>query len=118
LAKPTFQKRDFSFEVLRCIKQVQADQAKFVHNVAVTLSQGRRSMPDPGMAATHVLHVDGMACSGCVERVENAIRATPGVVSVAVDLETKQAKVTFAGAPNLEAVANAVRQAGYEPVKG
>jgi Cu+-exporting ATPase len=75
-------------------------------------------MPDPGTAVTRALRVDGMACSGCVERVENAIRGTPGVVSVSVDLETKQAKVTFAGPPDLEAVANAVRQAGYEPVAG
>lgn len=75
-------------------------------------------MPDPGSALTRVLHVDGMACSGCVERVENAIRGTPGVASVSVDLETKQAKVTFSGTPDVEAVATAIRAAGYETVAG
>ena len=71
-------------------------------------------MPDP--AAPFELHIEGMACSGCVERVENAIKTIPGIASVSVDLETKRARITFAGARNIEGIAAAVRQAGYEPV--
>ncbi|WP_026607366.1 heavy-metal-associated domain-containing protein [Methylocapsa acidiphila] len=60
------------------------------------------------------LHVNGMACSSCAERVEKAILATPGVASAAVDLAAKRAAVTFAGAPKTEAVIAAIAAAGYE----
>lgn len=60
------------------------------------------------------LHVDGMACSSCAERVENAIRATPGVASASVDLEAKRASVTFSGSPDAAAVIAAIGRAGYE----
>ena len=61
------------------------------------------------------LQIEGMACSGCVERVENAVKAIPGVASVSVDLQTKRAKVTLSGAPDLDAITAAIRKAGYEP---
>lgn len=61
------------------------------------------------------LHIEGMACSGCVERVEKAVKSVPGVASVSVDLPTKRAKVTLSGAPDLGAVTAAIREAGYEP---
>lgn len=61
------------------------------------------------------LHVEGMACSSCAERVENAILATPGVASASVDLEGKRAIVTFSGLPQIEAVIAAIGAAGYEP---
>jgi Cu+-exporting ATPase len=73
-------------------------------------------VPDPTKGASIGLKIEGMACSGCAERVEEAIRATPGVVSASVNLETKSAEVTFSGSPDIKAVAEAVRQAGYEPV--
>jgi copper chaperone CopZ len=60
------------------------------------------------------LHVEGMGCSSCVEKVEKAIRATPGVASAWVDLEAKRATVTFSGAPRTEAVIAAISTAGYE----
>jgi copper chaperone CopZ len=64
--------------------------------------------------ATVKFHVDGMACSSCAERVDNAIRATPGVATATVDLEAKRATVTFSGAPHIEAVIAAIGAAGYE----
>lgn len=60
------------------------------------------------------LHVKGMACSSCAGRVDAAIRKTPGVISVSVDLEAKRAIVTFAGKPDPNAVITAVVEAGYE----
>jgi len=60
------------------------------------------------------LRVEGMACSSCAERVENAILATPGVASASVDLEAKRAAVTFSGSPDIEAVIAAIGNAGYE----
>jgi copper chaperone CopZ len=50
-------------------------------------------------AATHVgIHIDGMSCASCVNRIEKAIRGVPGVASAAVNLATERADVGFAGA--------------------
>ncbi|HUI20639.1 MAG TPA: heavy metal-associated domain-containing protein [Methylocella sp.] len=59
-------------------------------------------------------HVEGMACSSCAERVERAIRATPGVAAAAVSLDAKRAEVVFSGPANVEAVIAAIGNAGYE----
>ncbi len=61
------------------------------------------------------LAIEGMSCASCVSRIEKAIRAVPGVDHVAVNLATERAAVHFSGAPNGEAVAAAVRKAGYTP---
>lgn len=62
--------------------------------------------------------IEGMSCASCVGRVERAIAAVAGVESVAVNLATERAHVTFRdgeGAPKL--VGDAIRSAGYEPAE-
>jgi len=68
----------------------------------------------PKKAAPVSIRVEGMACEACVERVEKAIRATPGVVSASVNLATKRAEVIFSGTPDVAAVIAAIGAAGYE----
>ncbi len=46
--------------------------------------------------ATLDMGVEGMSCASCVGRVERAIAAVPGVETVAVNLATERARVTFA----------------------
>ena len=58
--------------------------------------------------------VDGMTCASCVRRVEKAIAAVPGVTGVSVNLATERAHVTTAGHVAHDAIATAVRAAGYE----
>ena len=60
------------------------------------------------------LPIAGMTCTSCVLRVEKALRALPGVESVAVNLATEEATVRATGAVAADAVAAAVRQAGYD----
>ena len=60
------------------------------------------------------IRVEGMAGESCMERVEKAIRATPGVVSASVNLATKRAEVVFSGVPDIAAVIAAIGVAGYE----
>ena len=57
--------------------------------------------------------ISDMTCASCVRRVEKAIEKVPGVAGAAVNLATEKADVTFAGAPDAAAVAEAVRKAGY-----
>ncbi|WP_306393760.1 heavy metal translocating P-type ATPase [Telluria beijingensis] len=59
-----------------------------------------------------VLQIEGMSCASCVGRVEKALRAVPGVRDASVNLATEKASVRGAAAP--DALAAAVRSAGYE----
>jgi copper chaperone CopZ len=68
----------------------------------------------PKKSAAFSIRVEGMASDSCVERVEKAIRATPGVVSASVNLAKKRAEVTFSGIPDIAAVIAAIGVAGYE----
>jgi Heavy-metal-associated domain len=43
---------------------------------------------DPKKPTAFSIRIEGIATDSCVERVEKAIRATPGVVSASVNLAT------------------------------
>ena len=61
-----------------------------------------------------VIRVGGMMCATCVQTIEAALRALPGVVSANVNLGNEQAYVTYN--PSLSAVADmkrAIGDAGY-----
>jgi Cu+-exporting ATPase len=60
------------------------------------------------------LQIDGMTCASCVMRVEKALKAVPGVVQASVNLATEEATVSVSPAASAEALAAAVRRAGYE----
>ena len=62
--------------------------------------------------STQTYTVNGMTCASCVRHVEKALRATPGVTSVVVNLATSMA--TVEGAAPFEALAVQVADAGYQ----
>lgn len=75
--------------------------------------------PEPSGAATApeelILSVGGMHCASCVGRVEQAARNATGVTGAKVNLASGRAFVTLADpAGNAEAVAQAIRDAGFE----
>jgi len=61
--------------------------------------------------STETYTVTGMTCASCVRHVEKALKATPGVTAVVVNLATNQA--TVEGAASFEALAEQVVEAGY-----
>ena len=63
------------------------------------------------MEAT-VLHVEGMMCNHCKQRVEQALKAVPGVTDAVADVEKKTATVT--GDADRAALVAAVENAGYK----
>jgi Cu+-exporting ATPase len=71
--------------------------------------------PTTGSAATE-LFVSGMTCNNCARHVTEAIQNVPGVRSATVLLAAGRAAVRWnSGAPpNVPAVVEAVRKAGYE----
>ncbi len=66
--------------------------------------------PRSGMAQT-TLSVEGMACGGCEETVEDAVGALDGVETVAADNTTDTVEIE--GDVDTDAVADAIEDAGY-----
>lgn len=61
---------------------------------------------------TTLLTIDGMTCSNCVRRVENALNTLDGVWAV-VDLSTKTATVRLKDPVSDATLRRVVREAGY-----
>jgi len=72
------------------------------------------SMSDVQIRPNHQIEIEGMTCASCVGRVEKAIANVPGVAKASVNFATERADIAFSGAPDVPAVINAIRNAGYE----
>ncbi len=60
------------------------------------------------------LTITGMTCAACVRRIENAVRAVPGVSEATVNLVTQRASVRFDPATTQERMlTSAIEKAGY-----
>ncbi|QZA77278.1 cadmium-translocating P-type ATPase [Deefgea tanakiae] len=59
------------------------------------------------------LDIDGMSCASCVAHIEEALLATPGVISAAVNLAMETAQVKFKAGLDEVRVLEAVAKAGY-----
>ena len=61
------------------------------------------------------LSVRGMTCANCARSVERTLTSTPGVTKAVVELQGERAYVEYdSSLVKPEAVANAVRELGYE----
>ena len=60
------------------------------------------------------IKVEGMMCTHCKAMVEKVCKAVPGTVDAVVDLQNKQ--VTVTGSASVEALKNAIVEAGYEVI--
>ena len=60
--------------------------------------------------------VRGMSCASCVAHVEKALLATDGVRSANVNLAAERVDVALSPDARVEKIAQAVTDAGYEPV--
>lgn len=64
---------------------------------------------------TEVINVKGMTCSGCGAAITRALKASPGVQDVAVDVPGATVTVRYDEVTTTPAsLERAVRQAGYE----
>jgi P-type Cu+ transporter len=92
--------------------QVELDEAR------VQLGALAKAVTDLGYEVVMedvTLHVTGMTCAACVNKIEKAVSRLPGVVSANVSLPTEMAKVTyFAGTVDKAAIKRTVRELGYE----
>jgi copper chaperone CopZ len=64
---------------------------------------------------THTMIIRGMTCGNCARSVERKLAAVPGVTKATVDLQRSSASVAYeAGRVETDALAQAVRQLGFE----
>lgn len=74
------------------------------------------------METETTLPITGMTCASCVNRVERALRKTPGVIEASVNLANEQASVQYDPAlVQPDALRLAIEKAGYgviEPTAG
>lgn len=63
------------------------------------------------------LIIEGMSCSHCTGRVEQALSALEGVSAVEMSLEGKSAALTLSQPVDDAALTAAVTQAGYQVVQ-
>jgi len=61
----------------------------------------------------HTYHIGGMTCGGCATTVKNKLSATPGVISVHVDLAKKEAEITSSQAIQADKLQEALSNTGY-----
>jgi copper chaperone len=60
------------------------------------------------------LQIDGMTCSGCAASVSRVLEAVPSVTAVSVDLQAGRAVIEADAAVDVDELASAVEDAGYE----
>jgi copper chaperone len=64
---------------------------------------------------TEVIKIEGMTCMGCVNSVKNVLEKVPGVDSVEVSLDQKQATIQYDGASaDMDRFRKAIEDAGFE----
>ena len=64
-----------------------------------------------------VVGIEGMSCMHCVGKVETSLKGLEGVLAVNVDLEKKQASVSYdPEKTGVEAIREKIVEAGYQAV--
>ena len=113
-------------ESLSKIKDVSHVQVNFGTDTAhvefdpgkVSISELEKAVKDVGYEVVNrevTLKIGGMVCATCVQTIESALRALPGIVSANVNLGTEKAYVTYN--PSLSAIPEmkkAIEDAGYQ----
>ena len=60
------------------------------------------------------LNVEGMMCSGCENRIQNALNQIEGVTNVVASYTNKTVKVTTNGSVTENTLKEAIEDLGYE----
>ena len=61
-----------------------------------------------------IVNVDGMSCNNCAKHVKNALEEIDGVNEVIVNLDNKNAEVSYQGDIDEKVISDAINEAGYE----
>ena len=61
-----------------------------------------------------VIGVEGMSCNNCAKHVKNALEELTGVKEAVVNLDMKNAEISYEGELHEEEISKAIVEAGYE----
>lgn len=61
-----------------------------------------------------IVNIEGMSCNHCAKRVEDGLKALDNVKSVKVNLEKKNATITYKNEINTDEIKNVINELGYE----
>lgn len=61
-----------------------------------------------------IVNVDGMSCNNCAKHVKNALEELDGVNEVIVNLDNKNAEISYQGDIDEKLIRDAINEAGYE----
>ncbi len=113
-------------ESLAQIKDVSTVQVNFGTDTAhvefdptkVSLNEMEKAVKDAGYDVVNrevTLKIGGMVCATCVQTIEAALRALPGVISASVNLGTEKAYVTYnPSVSTIPDMKKAIEDAGYQ----
>jgi Cu+-exporting ATPase len=113
-------------EALAAVKDVDKAQVNFGTESAhvefdpakVSLKEIETAVKDAGYATINqsvTLKVGGMMCATCVETIETALKALPGVLEANVNLGSETARVTFnPSITPVDDMKKAIEDAGYQ----
>lgn len=80
-----------------------------------TLAEALETAGYPAATSTARFAIEGMSCTSCANRIEDALRASNGVIHAAVNLATETATADFAqGATSPRELAAVIKAAGYD----
>lgn len=113
-------------EALAAVRDVDAAQVNFGTETArveydpqkVSLAALEAAVKDAGydtINQTMTVEIGGMMCATCVETIESALHALPGVLAASVNLGAETARITFN--PSVSSLGNikaAISNAGYQ----
>jgi len=84
----------------------------------VSLTELEKAVKDAGYDVVNreaIIKVGGMVCATCVQTIEAALRALPGVVSATVNLGTEKAYVTYnPSVSDIGEMKKSIEDAGYQ----
>lgn len=60
-----------------------------------------------------IIEIEGMSCSHCVQKVENALYGLPETEEVNINLENKSAEVDFSSDIDDKLISDLIKSAGY-----
>lgn len=113
-------------ESLSKLKDVSKAQVNFGTDTAhiefdpakVTLAELEKAVREAGYEVINrdvTIKIGGMVCATCVQTIEAALQALPGVVSATVNLGTEKAYVSFnLSVSSIEDMKKAIEGAGYQ----
>ncbi|MBK6265369.1 heavy metal translocating P-type ATPase [Marivirga sp. S37H4] len=107
------QKAEATIEMDKHVEIEQLQERLKDSNYEISLPKDHADMPDQ-QHMTHVYKITGMTCNGCRSHVEEALKKTPHVTNVSVDLQKAEAVIEMDKHVEIEQLQERLKDSSYE----